>query len=282
MPELPEVETIVRRLQTVLPGKTVLSVDQLHPKTWQGDVAAVIGQEIQRIERRAKIMRIVLANEVSLLIHLKMTGQLIFVDATQRLGGGHPTADWVNELPGKHTRTMIGLSKNATLYFNDQRLFGWIKVSSAEEVTRLFAALGPDVTDLVVSAEYLAEQLKRRGIPIKAAIMDNSIICGVGNIYACDALNLAQIDPRRPAKSLSMGEVERLWLAIKQVITQGIELGGTTTDGKYVDIYGFAGGYQAVMRTYDRAGQACLNCGQPIHKMQIAGRGTYWCPHCQR
>jgi len=287
MPELPEVETIVRKLQQVLPGKKILGVTQLHAKTWQGEnPAAVIGWEITAVSRRAKIIRIHLASPESeaglnLLIHLKMTGQIIYLDDHQKLGGGHPTADWVNQLPSKHTRVVIELSHKAKLYFNDQRLFGWIKAVTDQDVEVAFTVIGPDIVDSTITPEYLYLRFQKRTQAIKQVIMDSSLVAGVGNIYACDALNLAHIHPNRPAKSLSSGDVEKLVSAMKEVIFQGIELGGTTFDGKYVDIDGMAGKYQSVVRVYGRAGKKCLFCEGEIIKTKLGGRGTYFCASCQ-
>lgn len=285
MPELPEVETLRRRLSETLPGKQILSAAVHKPKSFVGDVA-LLNQDrptITAIERKSKILRFKLSNSLNLLTHLKMTGQLILIDPSleYRIGGGHPTADWIHQLPSSHTRITFELSDDAKLFFNDQRLFGWIKLVTDEQVAQEWAPLALDVIDDSITPEYLYPLLQRRGIPIKVAIMDNALMSGVGNIYACDALNLAKISPLRPAKSLSFSELETLLAAIKKVIFQGIELGGTTTDGKYVDIHGMAGGYQAVMRVYDRAGQPCFHCGSPILKTKIAGRGTYYCGNCQ-
>jgi formamidopyrimidine-DNA glycosylase len=281
MPELPEVETIARKLKTVLPGKTIRQVTQLHPKSFVGDPAVLTNTKIHDVSRRAKMIRIHLPQEKNLIIHLKMTGQLIYVDDNLKLGGGHPTADWIHQLPGKHTRVHFEFIDGAHLFFNDQRLFGWIKVVSDPEVQEVYAQLGPDITDEHVTLEYLLPLLKGRSIPIKQAIMDISIVCGLGNIYACDALNLAQIHPERPAKSLTPEEVAKLLQSSQLVIKQGIELGGTTFDGKYVDIEGMAGQYQSVVRVYGREGKECRNCKGQIVKSKLGGRGTYYCQQCQ-
>jgi len=281
MPELPEVETIVRKLQTVLPGKVIQKIVIFHPKSFIGDQQQLIGLPVVAVTRKAKIIRIHLTRELNLLIHLKMTGQLIYADDHQRLGGGHPTEDWVKELPTKHTRVNICFSDNSQLFFNDQRLFGWVKVQTDQEVADTFAVLAPDINDPQVTAAYLAAKLGKRSQAIKQLIMDTTIVSGVGNIYACDALNLAQIHPERPAKSLSLAEIERLVVATKSVIQQGIELGGTTFDGKYVNVDGLAGNYQSVVRVYGREGQACLHCHGTIVKTKLGGRGTYFCSQCQ-
>lgn len=281
MPELPEVETIARKLKQVLPGKTVSEITQFHPKSFIGDASLLLNQPILDVSRRAKILRLHFPQGLNILVHLKMTGQLIMVDGQTRVGGGHPTADWVSNLPSKHTRVTIRFSDGVELFFNDQRLFGWLKVQTDQEVQESFAVLAPDITDESVTDNYFQSKIKNRAQAIKQVIMDNAVVAGVGNIYACDALNLAQIHPQRPGKSLSEAEAKRLLAAMKEVITRGVELGGTTFDGKYVDIDGMAGEYQSVVRVYGRQGLACLHCGGTIAKIQLGGRGTYFCTVCQ-
>ena len=139
MPELPEVETVVRRLQQVLPGKTINSLTVLKEKSFVGDQFLVMEKTITEVSRRAKLIRIHLSDSTSLLVHLKMTGQLIYVDDQERLGGGHPTLDWVQELPSNHTRVWFDLGSHAALYFNDQRIFGWVKHMDEEAVQREYA-----------------------------------------------------------------------------------------------------------------------------------------------
>lgn len=281
MPELPEVETIVQKLKTVLPGKVITSIDQFHIKTFHGETTDIVGQKITDVSRRAKIIRIHFPDQKNIIIHLKMTGQLIYQDAALKLGGGHPTADWVLQLPSKHTRLAFHLHPEATLFFNDQRLFGWIKVVSDEEIEKIYAGLGPDAHDPSFTTEYLYPLLQRKRVPIKVALMDNRVVAGAGNIYAAEALNLAQISPLRPAHTLSKKEVAKLVETTQEVIKRGIELGGTTFDGKYVDTEGLAGKYQSVVRVYGRAGKACLWCGSEIVKTTVGGRGTYYCSSCQ-
>ncbi|HYD35640.1 MAG TPA: bifunctional DNA-formamidopyrimidine glycosylase/DNA-(apurinic or apyrimidinic site) lyase [Vitreimonas sp.] len=281
MPELPEVETIVRKLQQLLPGKHIVQVEKFHPKSFQGEHSMIEGAEIQQVSRRAKVINIHLNQNRHLLVHLKMTGQLIYLDDTVRVGGGHPTADWVQALPSKHTRVALSFADHSKLFFNDQRLFGWLKTVKSADLPLFFEGMGPDVIDPLVTPEYLAQIFKSRSVPVKQLIMDNTIMCGLGNIYACDALNVAQIHPLRPGKSLSFEEIERLLAASRKVLLKGIELGGTTFDGKYVDVDGMAGKYQSIVRVYGREGKPCLHCGTPIEKIQLGGRGTYFCPSCQ-
>ena len=281
MPELPEVETIARKLRLVLPGKTISAIQQFHPKSFVGDVQLVQNRQITEISRRSKLLRIHLSGGQNLVIHLKMTGQLIYVDEQIKVGGGHPTADWVNTLPSKHTRVALQLDPQANLFFNDQRLFGWIQVVDDQLAQDLAQKYGPDAHQENFTAEYLYPLLQRRSIPIKVALMDNSVVAGVGNIYAAEALNLAQLSPARPAKSLTKNETARLVDASQAVIKRGIELGGTTFDGKYVNTEGMAGKYQSIVRVYGREGQACPNCGGEIKKIKLGGRGSYFCPSCQ-
>lgn len=282
MPELPEVETVASQLRKVVVGKTIQSVEVKKAKSWFGDTDHVVGQKITGVSRRSKILRFALGNDLNLLVHLKMSGQLIYVDGDKRLGGGHPTADWVQDLPSSHTRVIFTFQDGTHLYFNDQRIFGWIKVTSDEEVKKTFAALAPDIIDSKITPKYLFNKLHNRKIPIKQLIMDNQIVAGVGNIYACDALNLAKISPLRPASTLSLKEMTTLLKSMRAVINLGIKMGGATAHGKYVHVSGLAGKYQNVMRVYNKKGEACPNCGQPIQKMRLGGRGTFYCPNCQK
>lgn len=280
MPELPEVETIVRRLQTVLPQKEISAVTVLKEKSFGGNPSDLTNVKISEVTRKAKIIEIKLDSEASLLVHLKMTGQLIFVDDTIRLGGGHPTSDWVQSLPSSHTRVQFTFSDGSHLYFNDQRIFGWVRHYSASEVEREYARYAPDVIEDQISPDYFWERVQRTSRAIKVVILDSTIMSGLGNIYACDALNLAQISPFRKANQLSRAEADRLLDACKAVLEKGIQLGGATIEHfRHVD--GFSGGYQDAVLVYGREGEPCYNCGGTIQKEKLAGRGTYFCPECQ-
>jgi len=282
MPELPEVETVTRQLAKVIIGKKIQKIEVLKVKSWHGDVRALEGSVVRKISRRAKMIRFHFDKKMNVLIHLKMSGQLIYVEGQKRVGGGHPSADWVNALPSSHTRVIFTFSDGTHLFFNDQRIFGWMKVMSDEEVEKEFAKLGPDITDPKITVEYLAERFTKRNIPVKQLIMDSAIIAGVGNIYACDALNLARISPKRPAKTLSRKELQTLLKSMRTVIDLGIKLGGATVHGKYVHVSGLSGSYQNVLRVYNKKGESCPNCGHAIQKITLGGRGTFYCSHCQK
>lgn len=285
MPELPEVETIVTRLNAAVKNYTVTQIAIHTPKSFSGDEQSLIGLSIQQVTRRAKLIRFHFPGGINLLGHLKMTGQFIFIGSdSQRVGGGHPTADWVNELPSGHTRVSVSLhtpdNDVASLFFNDQRIFGWLKVMTDEQVENEYSKYGPDIHTDLASLTYFSEKLLKTARPIKQVIMDNSVVAGVGNIYACDGLNLARIHPKRPAKSLNENEVRQLLASLKTVINLGIKLGGATIE-HFSHIDGFSGKYQEQVRVYGKEGQACPNCGSVVEKVQLAGRGTYFCSNCQ-
>lgn len=282
MPELPEVETIRRQLEQVLPGRVISAVEVLKAKSWSGDVKRVENQAVQSISRRGKVLIMNLKSQDCLVIHLKMSGQLIFVDGDRRVGGGHPTDDWVSTLPSKHTRVVLHFTDGTHVYFNDQRMFGWMRVMSEAEVHDALRKLAPDVIDAKITVPYLLAAAQKRRIPTKQFIMDNEVVAGVGNIYACDALNLAKISPTRPTNALQEEEVVRLLAAMREVITLGIKKGGATVHGKYVHVTGLAGHYQEVLRVYNRSGESCPNCTGTIIKIRLGGRGTYYCPQCQK
>jgi formamidopyrimidine-DNA glycosylase len=226
MPELPEVETVVRKLKDLVSGKIISSIEVLNPKSFTGDLSAIEGQAIQDVKRRAKIINIVINDDLYLLTHLKMTGQYILQDGEKRVGGGHPTSDWVNNLPSRHTRAIFHFEDGSKLFFNDMRKFGWIRQHSRKQLKDVYDKLGPDVIEEELTVEYLKKQIQRRVIPIKQAIMMNEILCGVGNIYACDSLNDAKISPFRSSQSLTDQELENLVFSMKKIVNMAIERGG--------------------------------------------------------
>lgn len=283
MPELPEVETIRRQLNRVLKGKEIEEVGVLREKSFRGDRKRVVGKRVESVERKAKLLMMVLDDKERLLIHLKMTGQLILVDkGKKRVVGGHPTADWVNDLPSKHTRVVISFLRGGKLYFNDMRVFGWIKLVKEKEWKRLEEEMPMDVVDKEFTKEYLKGVLGNSRRAIKLVIMDQKKMGGVGNIYANDGLFLAGIKPDREARSLEDKEISKLYKSLIRVIKEGIRMGGATaSDEKFVSVYGLGGKYQEKFRVYDKQGEKCVKCGKKIKKIKLGGRGTYFCPKCQ-
>jgi len=282
MPELPEVETIARQLNRALKNKVVKNVNVLRERCFQGDAEKVCGWTISGVTRKSKVIEIKFGgHDEMLIIHLKMTGQLIFVDGLERIVGGHPTADWVKELPSKHTRVVVNFDDGSKLFFNDMRMFGWIRLVSVEEYEEKTKKQAPDVTDDSFTLNYFADTIKKTSRPIKIAIMDQEKIGGVGNIYANDALYLARVLPGRKSNLLSSDEIRRLYDAIKKVIDLGIQYGGASA-ANYVDTKGLGGTYQEYFLTYKQDGKPCKVCGKLIKKVKLGGRGTYYCEGCQK
>lgn len=292
MPELPEVETISRQLDGVLAGKKITKVEILRSKSFVGNGNDLVGMVIDSVDRKAKMILIKChratptlrsGQAVSrlLVVHLKMTGQLIYLSGTHRVVGGHPTADWINSLPSKHTRIIIDFGNEAKLFFNDLRVFGWMKIMTKDDWEELGKRLPPDVTSKEFIPTYFSGVLAKSGRSIKLVLMDQEKFGGVGNIYANDALYKARIDPRRKAKDIKEKEVNELFQAVKEVISLGIKYGGASVD-KYVDAAGIGGKYQEHFLVYRRTGEKCKRDGEVIKKIKIGGRGTYYCPKCQK
>jgi formamidopyrimidine-DNA glycosylase len=285
MPELPEVETVVRQLQTVLPGKTIAQVTLLHPKTFAGDAHILKNKTIEDITRRAKMLVISFVNsKIVLIAHLKMTGQLIFVpkatSKVKRIVGGHPTPDWIKALPSPYTRVSMSFSDGSVLYFNDQRLFGWIRVMTRDWWLTTSDKLPPDVVDPEFTIDYLIKVLSRSTRAVKLVLLDQAKMGGMGNIYANDALWLAKVNPSKPAHTLSKKEIIALHQAMQHVLARGIELGGAS-ESTYKHINGMGGSYQDEFLIYKKEGEQCTRCGAVIEKIKLGGRGTYWCRGCQ-
>ena len=250
---------------------------------------------VDGVGRKAKMIVISFRNwDKVLIVHLKMTGQLIYVENSRRIvggparrryasriAGGHPTADWVNDLPSKYTRIIIDFDNGAKLFFNDLRVFGWMKLMTDGEWEKLEKKLPPDVVDREFTMEYFRSVLAKSGRSIKLVLLDQSKFGGVGNIYANDALYKARIDPRRKANDLGEKEIRELYKAVKEVIDLGIKYGGASVD-KYVDAAGVGGKYQEHFLVYQRNGEKCKRDGEAIRKIKIGGRGTYYCPSCQK
>ena len=293
MPELPEVETIRRGLVAKIKGLKIDKVEVLLAKQFKGNPKEVEGATVVDVKRRGKVTIVELDNGKSLLIHLKMTGQLVFAPSSkikdQRsklilerpipFGGG-------NELPAKSTHVIIHFMDGSRLFFNDSRQFGWFKIIKnselriADEIRRL----GVEPFDKEFTVEYLQKILAKSNKAIKLILMDQEKIAGVGNIYANDALWEAGILPTRSAKSLKNQETEKLREAIIKVLNEGLKYGGSTGgDEAFINVEGQPGNYQHHFRVYQREGEKCLrNDGGIIKRITLSGRGTFYCPACQR
>lgn len=284
MPELPEVETIRRGLSERIVGKTIKDISIDNPKSFIGKKEDVVGSSVKDVERRAKVICITLSNNLNLLFHLKLTGQLIVIDQNERFAGGHPSHDWHAELPNSNTRIIFELSDNIKLYFNDMRKFGWCKVLTDGEVAAIYKKdYGYEPLDKEFTVEYLLSKGKR--IPnrnIKQFLMDQTIAAGMGNIYTDESLFEAKISPLRKVKDISMPEWKTLIESMRLVLNKGIKYGGTT-DSDYVNIDGKKGGMQDHLNVYHKTGNPCAyGCGGKVIRISVGGRGTHYCPLCQK
>ena len=271
MPELPEVETIKRDLSALIVGKKILEITTDSPKQVKPSLSVVknsiVGAAIRKIERRAKLLQIFLSNGQILTIHLKLTGRLLVRKK------GAPRDDWQH--------VVISLSGNKELRLADLRRFGWVRlVKDKKELRKLLSEFGPEPLDDLDLKKFKAI-LASSGRPVKIVLMDQKKISGVGNIYANDALFLAKIDPRRPANKLDDEEVKALYRAVQKVLQAGIKYRGAS-DQYYLDALGRKGSYQDHFLTYGREGEKCFDCGGKIERVKIGGRGTFYCPQCQK
>ncbi len=288
MPELPEVETVRIGLSRLLPGKRVTAVWHDWPKSFPNapeDVEQFLtGAKIVEVKRRAKVLLIELDTKHTLVIHLKMTGQLVFRASHERFGAGHPNDSLVGELPDKSTRVIFDFDDESKLFFNDQRKFGWVRLLPTLEVPNIdfFRKVGPEPLAADFLPEQFRERIKRRpNTNIKAALLDQSVIAGIGNIYADESLWGAKIHPLTLVKNISGHKLNTLFTAMKDVLSLAIEKGGST-DKNYVNAEGKKGSYLSFASVFRREGQPCRRCGTVIIKTRVAGRGTHTCPKCQR
>jgi formamidopyrimidine-DNA glycosylase len=292
MPELPEVETVRRGLNGLIIGKTVQSVHIFDsPKSFPNDDATtqqfLYGAIITDVRRRAKVLLIDLSTEYTLVIHLKMTGQLVYVKeakGTLRFGAGHPNDSLIGELPDRSTRVSIEFTDGSYLYFNDQRKFGWIKLLPTFEVPNMsfMQKVGPEPLEPEFTDELFFARLQRRkNATIKAAILDQTVLAGVGNIYADESLWGARIHPSTKVATLPRSKIKDLRSEIVFVMNLSIEKGGST-DRNYVNAEGKRGSYIDFARVFRKEGLPCPRHPDVIvEKIKVAGRGTHVCSVCQ-
>lgn len=286
MPELPEVETVRRGLSKLIIGKVVQAEQHDTAKGFPNTVSDVaqflIGATIIDVRRRAKVLMIDLSTGYSLLIHLKMTGQLVYV-GEERFGAGHPNDSLIGILPDKSTRVTIAFDDGTKLFFNDQRKFGWMRLMPTLEIpnTDFMQKVGPEPLEDSFTAEDFIQRLARRPkTNIKAALLDQSVIAGVGNIYADESLWGAKLHPQRLVNTLSEQEMTLLYHELRDVMNLAVEKGGSSNH-TYVNAEGQKGSYMNFARVFRREGLACPRCGAIIEKSRVAGRGTHTCPVCQ-
>jgi len=271
MPELPEVETIRRDLEKLIVGRKILDIKTNSPKQVQPSLTAVkkaiVGTTIKKIQRRAKILQIFFSNGKIIIIHLKLTGRLLVRKKGDRVD------DWQH--------ITISLDKGKELRFADSRKFGWFRLLKDEkELKKVLSDFGPEPFD-DLTLPVFQKILGSTSRPVKIVLMDQQRISGIGNIYANEALFLAGIDPRRPADKISKEEGKKVYDSLEKVLKAGIKYRGAS-DQYYLDALGHKGSYQEHFLVYGRQGKKCFHCSEIIKRISLGGRGTFYCPQCQK
>ncbi len=304
MPELPEVETIKRGLEPLILKKKIIQVevDKNTQKAFVGDEAKVVDEVVTGLRRRGKALLIDLSNNYTMMIHLRMTGQLIWRDAAfvraasseglvqeeydemvkHQFAAGHPSKNFTADLPNAQTRVTFEFEEG-TLYFNDQRKFGFVKVlpTEAVEQEKFIAELAKEPWEMTVQELYSQCQRHAKA-PIKAVLLDQKIIAGLGNIYADESLFYASVHPATKAGELSEAQVGLILEGARSVMMASIDSGGSTM-ATYVKPDGSTGSYlENFAQVFRREGRPCIRCGETILKTRVAGRGTHYCPKCQK
>jgi len=286
MPELPEVQTVVDELQRKITGKKIKAVEVRAERVARpsGRIlkAKLPSTVVKGVSRRAKLIVVDLGGDHNLLIHLKMTGQLVYIAKSGRkVSGGHPI-DNVGVLPNKFSHVIIHFTDGSTLYFNDIRKFGWVRYAVNSERDSEQEKYGVEPFDKKYTLDFFRNILKKYPKrKIKQLLLDQALIAGLGNIYADESLFAARIRPSRPVGSLKGNEIKQLYSAIPKILKFAISQGGTTADN-YVRTDGSKGQMIKYLKVYRREGEKCLRCGGLVKKIRLAGRGTHYCPVCQK
>jgi len=287
MPELPEVETIRRDLLHHIVNKKIRRLEILRSSVVKGGASGIEqgsqGGMIKNIERYGKMLVFVLDKKNKfLLIHLKMTGQLIYQMKSCVVAGGHvlDEAD-VKILPNKHTQLIFHFIDDTRLYFNDMRRFGYVKLVSGEEKDKAVAKYGIDALDKKFTVKKLEEIAKQKTGNIKALLMNQEKIAGIGNIYAAEICFGAGVRPDRKVNTLEKGDYKKIVLCIKKILRLAIKHRGTTFSD-YRDCEGRRGNFVKYLKVYGRKKEKCLVCGTQLKSQRLAGRGTVFCPKCQK
>lgn len=274
MPELPEVENYARDLKPMLVGRRIVDVQVFWPRTIgrpapEAFAAALLGRQIVNTDRRGKYLLFTLDNHHTLILHLRMTGGLC-LEA--------PQAE-----PLKHTHVVLGLDNGQQLHYRDQRKFG--RFYLVDDPAMIVGKLGPEPLSDAFTPTDLLHAIAGRRSAIKTLLLDQTIVAGIGNIYADEALFLAGIDPRRPGSTLTLVDCARLHTAVRQALAEAIREGGSSLGRSALSNYarptGLRGRYQERHRVFRRTGLPCPVCGTPIQQVRLAQRSTHFCPHCQ-
>ncbi len=276
MPELPEVETVRRSIAPALEGATVVAVDVRHPRMLRRQPRPrdfrdrLLGRSIDVVGRHGKFLMLDVEGDLTWVLHLGMSGRIRLVPP--------------DETPLLHTHVVVDFDRPESLHFVDPRTFGFTAVFTPEErAAQPFALLGPDALTDLPRYPVLARHMHNRRVPVKALLLDQRFLAGLGNIYADEVLHRARLLPHRPAGTLSNDEIRALRNAIRPVLEAGLQYGGTSLDDlAYLLPDGRAGEYLDRLRVYGREGEPCRRDGSMIRRSVIAGRSSFWCPNCQK
>lgn len=281
MPELPEVETVRRHVETSLVGKQVVAVENTLPKLLRDspipELGILVGKSVTGASRRAKVLTIAFDDDLALMVHLKLAGQwAIFLPDGERRIAGHPVPDPTGPYPHKVTHVTFTFDDGTIAYLSDVRQFGWLRLMPIEDVPAALGrfGFGPEGTD-ELGLGALGPAFLRRGIPMKTLLLDQSFIAGLGNIYVDEVLFRARVHPARAANSLKPAQRRAIIEAIPPVLAEGIRQGGAKI------VHNRAHPVDGFPAVHGREGEPCIVCGTPIVKTRVGGRGTYFCPQCQ-
>jgi len=284
MPELPEVETIRLELNKLIKNKQIKSVKVRLAKQVYGNknifIQKVQGSKVIGLKRRAKTLIINLNNNYSIIIHLKMTGQLIYVKKSKLAGGGHPISHNLKDLPNKYSHIIFNFADGSRLFFNDTRQFGWAKLVKADELEKMNAQFGPEPLAKDFTSDKFKKLFEHKKTAIKPLLMDQKFIAGVGNIYAQEACYCANIKPTRPAHKISESELKKLYTCLRRILQMAISKKGTSAND-YVDAFGRQGSMNNYLKVYGKSGQKCSKCRSVIKCIRQAQRTTCYCAKCQ-
>ena len=287
MPELPEVETVRRGLRANILGKKITKITISKPKLVKHTPAEfreiLIGNSFKKVDRIGKLLIFELENPAKfLLVHLKMTGQLIWQKGTKTVMGGHYDPHTKNEFPNKYSHVIFDFENGENLFYNDMRQFGYLKIVEAEELTEIRGKYGIEPgTENYTWENFRGILVKRHKMILKAFLLNQQIISGLGNIYVDEACFRSGILPERKVGSLNDKEAKLLFRNIREIIAEAVAMGGTTFRN-YRDALGGKGNFTDKLQVYGLEKRPCQICGTIIEKMKLAGRGTHFCPKCQK
>lgn len=287
MPELPEVETVRRTLSRAIIGQRIKAIDLRLVKLLKSPRASLnrlVGSRISSLGRRAKMLLVHFDNGSSLIIHLKMTGQLIYQPKRGSLRiGGHPIPRGEQDLPHRHTHAIFTFSDGSRLFYNDLRKFGYFRGVPTEKLDALFLEmkLGPEPLAPEFTFEKFTSRLTRRAkARIKDALLDQTVLAGLGNIYADEVNYQARLHPARRVQTVSPAERRRLFKAIQRIVKLAIAQSGTTYRS-FRDGLGRSGNMLNYLKVYQRTGRPCRRCQTPIQRLKLGSRSAHFCPNCQ-